>query len=179
MRDETRRLLDDPQVAIRGVYLAGPSGFNDAGRLWHEEVLIPAVVAAGLIPLDPWADPSAIEEIVKAHPWGAERRALLKEANLAQGRLDLEMVDRCAAVLALLDGAQVDDGTALEIGYAHRAGKPIVGLRTDIRCAADNEGSSVNLMIETCVHDSGGIMAHDVKSAVDHVRSKLIGGATG
>src|SRR4051812_16702346 len=52
MRAETRALLDDPEVGLRGVYLAGPSGFNDAGRLWHETVLLPRVRDAGLLPLD-------------------------------------------------------------------------------------------------------------------------------
>jgi nucleoside 2-deoxyribosyltransferase len=175
MKPETRDLLDSAAARKRGVYLAGPSGFNDAGRLWHSEVLLPKVRAAGLVPLDPWADQSALEDVVGTMPWGAERRARLSEANLDQGRLDLDMVLTCAAVLACLDGPQVDDGTAIEIGYAHHAGKLIVGLRTDIRVSSDNEGAMVNLMIETCVVDSGGIMTRDVDDAVEHIRERLIG----
>ena len=173
MRPETRALLDDPEVRARGVYLAGPSGFNDAGRLWHDTVLVPKVVAAGLLPLDPWADQSVLGEILEM-PWGTDRRALLCEANLEQGRLDLAMVTNCAAILACLDGPQVDDGTSVEIGYGHHAGKLIVGLRTDIRCSSDNEGAMVNLMIETCVVDSGGMLTRDVDEAVDFIRTKLV-----
>ncbi len=37
-------------------------------------------------------------------------------------------VDQCGIVVAWLDGAQVDDGTAWEIGYAHAQGKQIIGI---------------------------------------------------
>jgi len=54
-------------------------------------------------------------------------------------------------VIALLDGAQVDDGTAWEIGYFYR-GKPegakIIGIRTDFRNAGESSGAVVNAMIE-------------------------------
>lgn len=173
MRPETRELLDSAEARTRGVYLAGPAGFNESGMLWHNTVLLPKVVAAGLVPLDPWADQSGITDIL-ALPLGARRTTRLARANLEQGRLDLEMVETSAAVLACLDGPQVDDGTAVEIGYAHRAGKLIVGLRTDIRRTSDNEAALVNLMIETCVIGSGGIMTANTDAAVEHVRSQLL-----
>lgn len=56
-------------------------------------------------------------------------------------------------VVALLDGPQVDDGTAWEIGYAYAKGIPIIGLRTDFRQAGDTPTSLANAMIEcSCVH---------------------------
>lgn len=51
-------------------------------------------------------------------------------------------------VVAVLDGAQVDDGTAWEIGYAHARGLPVWGLRTDFRQAGDTPYSLANAMIE-------------------------------
>jgi nucleoside 2-deoxyribosyltransferase len=51
-------------------------------------------------------------------------------------------------VAAVLDGPQVDDGTAWEIGYAHARGLPVWGLRTDFRVAGDTSHSLVNCMIE-------------------------------
>ena len=158
----------------RGVYLAGPSGFSDSGLLWHNTVLMPKVVAAGLIAVDPWDDQSAIAEIMGRLPWGEERRNELVVANLIKGRQDLAMVDSAAGMLACLDGQDVDSGTALEIGYAHKGGKLIVGLRTDIRISSDNEGSQVNLMIETCALDSGGIITSSVDEAVEFLASKLV-----
>jgi len=174
MKPETRALLDSAAARERGVYLAGPSGFNAAGILWHQTVLIPAVEKAGLLPLDPWADQSVLDEVLKL-PWGARRKKRLERANLDQGRLDLEMVRTCAAVLACLDGPQVDDGTAVEIGYAHHAGKLIVGLRTDIRTASDNEGTLVNLMVETCARDSGGKVTRKMDEAIGIIRAALLG----
>ena len=38
---------------------------------------------------------------------------------------DRAAIDACDVVVALLDGAQVDDGTAWEIGYAYAKGKPV------------------------------------------------------
>lgn len=54
-------------------------------------------------------------------------------------------------VIALLDGAQVDDGTAWEIGYFYAMklpGQKIIGTRTDFRRAGECEGAVVNPMIE-------------------------------
>ena len=54
-------------------------------------------------------------------------------------------------VVALLDGSQVDDGTAWEIGYFYRGradGSRIIGIRTDFRNAGESRNSVVNAMIE-------------------------------
>lgn len=59
-----------------------------------------------------------------------------------------ESLDRAALMVAWLDGTQVDDGTAWEIGYAHARGKPIHGIRTDFRQAGDTSHSVVNAMVE-------------------------------
>ena len=53
--------------------------------------------------------------------------------------------------MALLDGTQVDDGTAWEIGYAYAKGLPIYGIRTDFRHAGETGHSTVNSMIEGCL----------------------------
>jgi nucleoside 2-deoxyribosyltransferase len=52
-------------------------------------------------------------------------------------------------IVAVLDGADVDSGTAWEIGYAYALGKHILGLRTDFRTLGI-EGT-INLMIERSV----------------------------
>lgn len=54
-------------------------------------------------------------------------------------------VDDCDLVVALVDGPDVDSGTAWELGYAYAQKKPIVALRTDYRGA---EGGPVNIMVE-------------------------------
>ena len=64
---------------------------------------------------------------------------------------DRDALLSCDVVVALLDGAQVDDGTAWEIGYAYAKGIPVIGLRTDFRLCADSDGGLVNAMIQGSV----------------------------
>lgn len=59
-----------------------------------------------------------------------------------------EGVDASDLVVAVLDGVDVDSGTAWEIGYAYAKGKPVIGLRTDFRELADG---IVNLMVEMSI----------------------------
>ena len=70
----------------------------------------------------------------------------------------LEIFSRCKShldgvdiVIALLDGSQVDDGTAWEIGYFYAKKSPeqkIIGIRTDSRRAGESEGAVVNPMLK-------------------------------
>lgn len=53
----------------------------------------------------------------------------------------------CDLVVALLDGTQVDDGTAWELGYAYAKDIPAVGIRTDARYCGETPGARVNAMI--------------------------------
>ena len=136
-------------------------------------MVLPAVKAAGLIPRDPWSGPSPIADVLDTMEYGLERRFALSAANLDQGRYDLELLEDSEAVLASLDGQDVDSGTAVEIGYGFARGLLIVGLRTDSRRCSDNEGSTVNLMIETCIADSGGILTDSLHEAVTYIADRL------
>ena len=49
-------------------------------------------------------------------------------------------------VVAIIDGADADSGTAWEMGYAFARGKPVIALRTDFRRVGHHE--QVNLMLE-------------------------------
>ncbi len=78
-----------------------------------------------------------------------------EDSNNVKDRDDRQMIifskneaaiKRSDIVVAVVDGADVDSGTAWEIGYAYALGKPILGLRTDFRTLGI-EGT-VNLMIE-------------------------------
>ena len=54
-------------------------------------------------------------------------------------------------MIALLDGSQVDNGTAWEIGYFYAKKSSehrIIGIRTDFRRAGESEGAVVDAMIE-------------------------------
>ena len=82
--------------------------------------------------------------------------------------LDAEQVLAADAVLALLDGPMVDDGTASEIGIFWSAmkidptKKGIVGLVTDTRVIRDRgnmiDGKGINLFVRGCVEDAGEVV---------------------
>jgi nucleoside 2-deoxyribosyltransferase len=70
------------------------------------------------------------------------------------------------AVLALLDGPMIDDGTACEIGIFHalmqsdESKKGIVGLVTDLRAMREtereHEARGLNLFVVGCIEAGGG-----------------------
>jgi nucleoside 2-deoxyribosyltransferase len=149
----------------RAVYLAGPLGFSPATRLYHDTVLRPAVEQTGWVVLDPWdADPD------EAKVWAAERgspsRVGLDQLVRRVAARNAEMIERAEAVLAVLDGTDVDSGTASEIGYAAAKGKRVVGLRLDTRLTGDCEVVSVNLQVEYFIKLNGGVITRSLGDAI-------------
>jgi nucleoside 2-deoxyribosyltransferase len=67
-----------------------------------------------------------------------------------------QTIDRCTCVVALLDGSQIDDGTAWEMGYAHARGLPIYGISTDARMADAAGRRRMNAMIAGCLAGLAG-----------------------
>ena len=153
------------------IYMAGPLGFSEAGLRFHDEVLLELVRRLGHEPLDPWTltAPAKLAAI-RAMPWGTRRRAAWAKLDMEIGATNRFAIDRADAVLAVLDGADVDSGTAAEIGYAFALGKPIVGYRGDWRICSDNEGSTVNLQVEYFIRQSGGSIVTRVKDIARALR---------
>jgi nucleoside 2-deoxyribosyltransferase len=162
------------------IYLASPLGFSEAGRHFHRGVLVPFVKDLGFEVLDPWTltDPGRIRA-VQALPYGPAKREAWRELNTEIGAANRAAIDRARAVVAVLDGADVDSGTAAEIGYAFGRGKLIVGYRGDFRLSADNEGSTVNLQVEYFIRESGGTIVDrydDLESILGPLRPGSAGG---
>jgi nucleoside 2-deoxyribosyltransferase len=90
-------------------------------------------------------------------------------------RKDMDGLGPANAVLALLDGPMVDDGTACEIGIfyalmqADPSKKGIVGLLTDLR-GARGESNGLNLFVEGCVEATGGAIASSFDDALAALR---------
>ena len=87
---------------------------------------------------------------------------------------DYEGLSGANAVVALLDGATVDDGTACEIGLFYglmqtdAAKKGIVGLVTDVRSARaqeSHEGYGLNLFVLGCI-EAGGVVCESLDDVV-------------
>jgi nucleoside 2-deoxyribosyltransferase len=138
------------------IYLAGPLGFSEAGRDFKDHVLVRELTALGYRVIDPFAltDPAKIEEISRLPP--KDRRNAWQKLDMEIAKTNRNAIDNCDAVLAILDGVDVDSGTAAEIGYAFAVHKPILGYRGDFRISSDNEGATVNLQVEYFIRASGG-----------------------
>ena len=139
------------------IYLASPLGFSESGRMFYYEKLIPMLVNSGLKVVDPWLlVPENEIKAVNKMDYGPEKKAAQQEMNMRMGDINRSAIDSSDGVLAILDGVDVDSGTASEIGYAYGAGKLIVGYRGDFRLSSDNEGAIVNLQVEYFIRKSGG-----------------------
>lgn len=147
--------------------MAGPLGFSEAGRAFHTGQVVPMLQKAGHEVLDPWTLPDPLEiETVSAMPYGQKKREVWRDLNVRIGAHNRMAIDDADALLAVLDGTDVDSGTAAEIGYAFAKGKRIVGYRGDFRLSADNEGSVVNLQVEYFIRQSGGDIVFRLEDAV-------------
>ncbi len=78
-------------------------------------------------------------------------------------------------VVATLDGPQVDDGTAWELGYFYACcgekGDRILGIRTDFRLAGEREGGRLNAMLESscgCIVGSLEELLDKLELMVEH-----------
>jgi nucleoside 2-deoxyribosyltransferase len=139
------------------IYLSGPLGFSEVGRMFFYDALIPCVSRTGFDVIDPWklTSESKVNRVAKM-PYGSKRRNAWRRLNVEIGGNGVKAIDKCDAVLAVLDGTDVDSGTASEVGYAFARQKPILGYRGDFRLSADNDGSIVNLQVEYFILQSGG-----------------------
>jgi len=111
------------------VYFAGPL-FTLAERRFNEEL------CAEMQRLRPSLDfffPQACDKEFQGLPDFAQRVY----------RTLMEALDRCDAVVAILDGPDADSGTCIEMAYARAKGKPVIGVRTDFR---DGEVHGLNIM---------------------------------
>lgn len=141
------------------VYLAGPL-FTESERTWLQ-ALIERIEEAGIVVY-----------------WSWERHAGRGDTTAEIFQTCREGLDSADALLAILDGPQVDDGTAWEMGYFYarwQGGKPIVGLRTDLRKAGELDGSVVNAVIQAaCPH-----LTRDADEAIRSLADLLKAGVAG
>ena len=79
---------------------------------------------------------------------GSLQELMRKEGKRAYRTIyerDLEGLERSDVVVAVLDGPDIDSGTAYEVGYARAMGKPVIGFKTDLRIFA--KGEELNNMV--------------------------------
>jgi len=80
---------------------------------------------------------------------------------------NLKALESADIIVANIDGADADSGTAWEMGYAYARGKQIIALRTDFRRSGSHE--RVNLMLE----DSATVVT-STNHLLDAIKSPLV-----
>lgn len=155
---------------MKRVYIASPLGFAASTTAFMHDLVakLTDVVAVE----NPWDDVRFVNDfaeiaMLESYP---ERVSRLRKINHELGKTNAERIDKSDAVLAILDGVDVDSGTAAEIGYAFAKGKRVFGLRTDFRLAGDNIGSIVNLQVQYFIEASGGRVVTDTTAMVEWAR---------
>jgi nucleoside 2-deoxyribosyltransferase len=83
-------------------------------------------------------------------------------------QINTHALDQCNIMVAILDGPQVDDGTAWEMGFHFSRGRKIIGIRTDFRKAGETNSSKVNAMIERSCQEIVGSL-DDLISALEEI----------
>jgi len=85
-------------------------------------------------------------------PWElTEQNGCSSLLNQTIFRTNVLAIESADFLVAILDGSDVDSGTAWELGYAHSKGKKIFGIRTDFRLSGDNPESVVNIMLSQSI----------------------------
>jgi nucleoside 2-deoxyribosyltransferase len=144
------------------IYLAGPLGFAEAGRIFHETI-IASLQRLGYEVIDPWQLTAKNKtDAASKLPYGVRRRSAWRKLNREIADNNRKGIDRCDVIVAVLDGVDVDSGTAAEIGYGYARRKKILGYRGDFRLAGDNDGAIINLQVEYFIRESGGDIVTEI-----------------
>lgn len=123
--------IDVAVFARYRVYLAAPL-FSEAERVFNASVarLLKAHLFEVHLPQEA-GDDSDTRDIHEQERLFSDNKKVLEDADV---------------IIAIIDGADADSGTAWEMGYAFARGKPVIALRTDFRRVGHHE--QVNLMLE-------------------------------
>lgn len=153
------------------VYLASPMGFAVSTRGFME--YLAGELEEHVDVSNPWDDTRFDDEFAAIAELDSrsEIESRLAQINQELGRANAERIDEADAVFAILDGVDVDSGTAAEIGYAYARDKYVCGLRTDFRLAGDNAGAIVNLQVQYFIEASGGKVVTSVDDFVNLARN--------
>jgi len=151
------------------VYVASPLGFADSTKSFMNNELIPAIRRSGVEAINPWDTPPKTTEKIKRAKTVMnlnDRKVAWQEVITLLGKANADSIRRSDGVVAVLDGVDVDSGTAAEIGYATALGKWVIGYRQDLRRTGEDEAAEVNLQVEYFIRSNGGAIVHSLDELV-------------
>jgi nucleoside 2-deoxyribosyltransferase len=147
------------------LYLASPLGFAESTR-WFMGEVESVVGVHGVEVVNPWRyDATLGESVARAErARSRERRLILLQAiNTEIAERNEKAIRGCDLMVAVLDGVDVDSGTASEVGFAYGLKKRIIGLRTDFRLSGDNEAALINVQVRYWIETSGGSIVRSLR----------------
>lgn len=130
-------LVETDSGLLVPAYIANQFGFSWPGREFLKNTFYPELRKAGVLPLCPF---EASREYLELPT---------REFNHTVGIVNYQiLMPKSKLMIAILDGGHAaDDGVAAEIGhYATRGYGPVIGIRSDIRLA-ENEESGINIAV--------------------------------
>ena len=144
------------------VYLASPLGFSPEQKPYLERIKA-RLRQLGYEVFDPWAQPFS-QAIRKASEIEDYHERIKAFTRLAQeiGVVNENAIRECDVLLGVLDGPDVDSGTAAEIGFAVGSGRRCFGLRTDWRDSGEF-GLPLNLQVLHFIEKSGGRLFRSIE----------------
>ena len=156
---------------MKKVYLASPLGFT-ASTIKFMERIEKQISELGTYVFNPWnstcGDPFYITKGIQDI---TELRNKFREINTRIAETNENAIRESSIVVAILDGIDVDSGTASEIGFAYALGKTIYGYRGDSRQTGDNAGSVVNLQVQYWIEKSGGVITTEIEELLEYIKS--------
>jgi nucleoside 2-deoxyribosyltransferase len=146
------------------IYLASPLGFAPSTKGFLEELKSKLRKHDHTV-VDPWEAGAALFKDFTSRTSHMSPVEMTKELRLLNHRIgegNRHAIEDVDAVVAVLDGPDVDSGTASEVGFAFARGKTIFGYRGDIRLTGENEATLVNLQVQYWIEESGGRLVRTV-----------------
>lgn len=150
------------------IYLASPLGFAESTQGFMD-VIERLIIDCGYIVINPWRITDSQQFKVSSQNV-EKRRQMLHKLNMKVAARNENAIHECQIVVAVLDGTDVDSGTASEIGFAYAQEKRIYGYRGDFRRSGDNDGGIVNLQVQYWIENSGGCIV----TSLDALRGLLL-----
>lgn len=108
------------------IYWAGPL-FTAAEREWNERC-------------------KELLENLGHEIWLPQEKEPLEKTAHGIFQKDVDGIDWSEILVAVMDGPDPDSGTSWEMGYAYKAGKPIITIRTDFRGSGSDREAVFNIM---------------------------------
>ena len=155
---------------MKKLYLANPLGFMELATPGLENLI--EIITPYFDVIEPFSSSvdlgKEIGEIITELTNGTSSHTYkdlkqnLKEINFKIGQRNMESIQNCDYIFAILDGSDVDSGVAAEIGYGFGLHKTIYGFRSDLRQTGDNLGAEINLQLQFFIESSGGTLFRSI-----------------